>query len=58
MIFKCIQCERDITALRFHSAIAVMSGKYHIPAVRVTPGLPVLQPAFFGRRARHGILPP
>lgn len=36
MIFKCIQCERDITALRFHSAIAVMSGKYHIPAVRVT----------------------
>lgn len=29
MIFKCIQCERDITALRFHSAIAVMSGKYH-----------------------------
>lgn len=26
MIFKCIQCERDITALRFHSAIAVMSG--------------------------------
>ncbi|EQT50344.1 hypothetical protein G838_04459, partial [Escherichia coli HVH 186 (4-3405044)] len=20
MIFKCIQCERDITALRFHSA--------------------------------------
>ncbi|HEM8695077.1 TPA: hypothetical protein U2Q64_005008, partial [Klebsiella aerogenes] len=36
MIFKCIQCERDITTLRFHSAIAVMSGKYHIPAVRVT----------------------
>lgn len=36
MIFKCIQCERDITALRFHSAIAVMSGKYHVPAVRVT----------------------
>ncbi|EPA2810702.1 TPA: hypothetical protein ACIX2C_005192 [Escherichia coli] len=36
MIFKCIQCERDITALHFHSAIAVMSGKYHIPAVRVT----------------------
>lgn len=45
MIFKCIQCERDITALRFHSAIAVMSGKYHIPAVRVTWSA-VLQPAF------------
>lgn len=57
MIFKCIQCERDITALRFHSAIAVMSGKYHILRY-ASPGLPVLQPAFFGRRARHGILPP
>ncbi len=47
MIFKCIpKVREDITALRFHSAIAVMSGKYNIPAVRVTPGLPVLQPAF------------